>query len=290
MPSCSQILSKVRIAPSRVQLKLSALSLSAALSIPCYAGAWVPEQGRGYSKSAAQYFRAKDFFGQADLNEFVGINVSQYGELGIGNHWAIFGQALYQDLRQTNLTNETTRSSGLGDVEIGAKYQWQAEPFVLSTSLIVKLPYFYNEQAALPRGNGQEDVEARILLGKSLWPLKGYVGFELGYRYRAGAPSDEVRYLLEYGYNLSDNAYLRTKLDGIATVANAKTVEQGNGNLQLGPEFDLAKLELTYGWNVGEPRPREQGRLGFELTYVYDLYGSNTLQGQALQFGITWTF
>lgn len=254
------------------------------------AGAWVPERQQGYSKSAVQYFKSNDFLGQADLNEFVGINVSQYGELGIGNHWAIIGQALYQDLRQTNLANETTRSSGLGDVEIGAKYQWQAEPFVLSTSLIVKLPYFYNEHAALPRGNGQEDVEARILLGKSLWPHRGYVGVEVGYRYRTQAPSDEIRYLVEYGYALNDNAYVRTKLDGIAKVGSADTFLQNGRNLQLGPEFDLAKLELTYGWNLGQSRPREQGRLGLELTYVYDLYGSNTLQGQALQFGITWTF
>jgi hypothetical protein len=265
---------------------LVALSFSQAT----LAGAWVAAKDSGYGKLSLNTYSADEFEGDSpNFGEFNSSNVTYYGEYGLGSNFALYGSVTYQWLeQQDNVGNEVT-SNGLGDTEIGVRYQWQAEPFVLSTSLLVKLPYLYDENDALPRGNGQEDIEFRVLVGKSLYPY-GYFGVEAGYRLRTDAPSDEYRYLLEYGFDFNENTYFRTKLDGILSANNADEISGSNeqvGNLTLLPEFDLGKVELTVGYNFGRPNKK---RWGLEFTYTKEVYGENTLQGDGFQLALTRVF
>ncbi len=275
------------ILKARVALVVASL-LFTFLPWQSHAGAWVAEKGGSYNKIGISDYSATDFFGgNPDLGEFEGSSVSYYGEWGLGNNWGLFTSVLYQDITQTDAAGVAIQNDGLGDIDIGVKYQWQAEPFVLSTQLLAKLPYLYDEDDTLPLGNGQEDIEAKVLVGKSLGSL-GYVGFELGYRFRTDEPSDEIRYLIEYGVSLSDNFYLRAKLDGIESANNADVQFINGGNLSRTPEFDIGKLELTAGWSFGQPS--EGSHWGAELTYTDDLYGDNTLQGDGVQVALTRTF
>ncbi|WP_086932814.1 hypothetical protein [Agarilytica rhodophyticola] len=257
------------------------------LSQAAWSGAWVPQKGDGYAKIGYADYSADDFFGNNDdLGEFNGVNISYYGEQGLGNNIGIFGSLLYQDLEQIDSSGNLTESSGFGDTELGIRYQWQASPFVFSTSFTVKLPFLYDEDDELPRGNGQEDYELRFLIGRSLNQY-GYFGIEAGYRLRVDEPSDEYRYLIEYGFNVNDNLYLRTKIDAIESAGNADTASTGtNTNLSITPEFDLGRLELTAGWNFGEANT-SNGRWGIEFTYNKDLYGDNALKGDGFQIGLT---
>ncbi|REL34637.1 hypothetical protein [Thalassotalea euphylliae] len=252
------------------------------------AGAWVPKQGEGYNKLAYAYYEADEFRGDNDnFSEFIGENTSFYGEYGLGNNFAVYGQLLYQSLEQTDANNVKQTNNGFGDAEIGIRYQWQADPFVLSTSFLAKLPYLYDEDDDLALGNGQEDYELRVLLGKSLNQY-GYLGAEFGYRYRSGAPSDEYRYLLEYGFSVNKNLYLRTKLDGVLSAENADSnASDTNANLLVVPEFDSGKWELTAGWTFDSS---SKNKWGLELTYTQDIYGKNTLEGDSIQLGLTRVF
>ena len=147
----------------------------------------------------------------------------------------------------------------------------------------------YNEDAELPTGFGQEDVEFRVLVGKSLYPY-GYFGVEFGYRYRTEAPSDEYRYLIEYGYDLNEHFYVRTKLDGILSANNADTnANSVAGSFMLAPEVDLGKWELTAGYNFGKP-VEGKSRWGLEVTYTNEVYGDNTLLGDSIAIGLTRVF
>lgn len=295
MTNITRFSAKRRGAPtlSTVTKTLAALLISA--SPLAWSGAWVSEKGTGYAKVAYSYYNADDVFGSGgdDLGEFTGQNASYYAEHGLGNNFAVYGTLLYQDLEQSDAAGVTTTSSGFGDTELGIRYQWQAQPFVLSTSFLVKLPFLYDEDDELPRGNGQEDYELRVLIGKSLNQY-GYLGFEAGYRLRTDTPSDEYRYLIEYGISVNDNLYLRTKLDGVKSANNADRIsaDEGDnststGNLSITPEFDLGKLELTAGWNFGTKASRANGGWGVEFTYNHDLYGDTTLQGNGFQIGLT---
>jgi hypothetical protein len=253
-----------------------------------HAGAWVSGQGQGYNKLAYSYYSADEFRGtNENFSEFVGKNTSYYGEYGLGNNFAVYGQLLYQDIKQTNAQGIIQSNSGFGDTELGIRYQWQANPFVLSTSFLVKVPYLYDEADELALGNGQEDYEFKVLLGKSLNEY-GYFGVEFGYRLRTDAPSDEYRYLLEYGFNVTKQLYLRAKIDGVLSANNADEVVQrptiNNNNLLNTIEYDLGKLELTTGWIIN---PSAKKKYGIELTYTNEIYGENTLKGDSIQLGFT---
>jgi len=251
-------------------------------------GAWVPKIDSGYSKLAFSQYSADDFFGgNSALMDFTGKNVSFYGEYGFANNFAVYGTLLYQDVEQVNNAGAETQSRGFGDTELGVRYQWKAEPFVLSSSFLVKLPYFYDTKDALPRGSGKEDYEVRTLIGRSL-NAYGYLGFEAAYRLRSGSASDEVRFLFEYGFSINKNAYLRTKLDTIISVKNTEAFDRSQ-NLSVSSGYNLTKIELTAGWTFNKAK-NSHGKWGVEMTYREDLVGDNTLKGSGIELGLTKVF
>lgn len=278
---------------TKTNLKLNKLLVSAFLIIFSHAamsGAWVPQVGSGYSKIALSEYNADDFFGDDSMSaDFSGQNLSYYGEYGFAENFAVYGTLLYQNIEQVIGENDKTKSTGFGDTELGIRYQWQAQPFVLSTSFLVKLPYFYDEEDSLPRGSGETDYELRILLGQSLNKY-GYIGLEAGYRLRGGATSDEYRYLFEYGFSVGQNLYLRTKLDTTNSVDKSdNNNNNNNNNLSISPRFDLTKIELTAGWTFDNTKS-SRNKWGIEVTYRQDLSGDNTLKGNGIEIGLTKVF
>ena len=248
-----------------------------------FAGPWVPEVGSGYHKIGFNSFRAtENFGGDEDFEEFTSRSVTYYGEVGLAEDLALFASIPFQDLEQIFDGNRTS-DSGIGDVELGFRYNWIDSPVLFSTAFTFKLPYFYDDNSELPLGNGQEDYELKLLFGNSLGKF-GYWGAEAGYRLRTDFPSDEYRYVLEYGINLSDNLYFRSKLDGIKSVGNASDQSSNDAvNLARTSEFDLGKLELATGWNFGSSG---EGNWGLEFAWTKDLYGSNILEGENFQLGL----
>jgi protein XagA len=258
------------------------------LSNLALAGAWVGNEGTGYGKLGYAVYDSSDYFGEIEnFDNFKGVNTSYYAERGVGNNIAIYGTLLHQKLEQTDASNISRSANGFGDTEVGMKYQWWANPFVFSTSFLVKLPFLYHAKEDFPLGNGKEDYELKALIGKSL-NAYGYLGIELGYRLRTGPATDQYRYLLEYGFSIGKNLYLRTKLDGIlnAEKADGSTLTDANGvNLSASPGYDLGKLEITAGWSFDKDANDRQW--GVELSFTPDIYGENTLKGQSVQLGLT---
>jgi len=267
------------------KLSFSVIALSMTLvSVNASAGAWVGEKGKGYVKLGYADYDSNTYRGDdPSFESFKGQNTSIYAEHGLGNDFALYGSLLYQSYDQVDTITGTSSASGFSDTEIGLRYQWQADPFVLSTSFLVKTPFLYEKEDGL--GNGQEDYEVKVLLGRGLDEY-GYIGAEFGYRLRSGEPSDEYRYLIEYGFNINKNMYFRTKLDGILSAENSDVTNTAiSGNLSNPLEFDSGKVELTTGWNFNK-NSSLQG-FGLELTYTREIYGNNILEGNSIQLGIT---
>ncbi|RLV61151.1 hypothetical protein D5018_03385 [Parashewanella curva] len=249
------------------------------------AGAWVAEKGAGYAKLGYAGYDADKYKGNNPTFEsFKSDNVSFYGEYGLGNNFALYGSQLFQSYDQSDSKTGQNSASGLSDTELGIKYQWQANPFVFSTSFLVKAPLFYKAEDGL--GNHQVDYEARALIGKSLNEY-GYFGLEAGYRLRAGAPSDEYRYLVEYGFDFNKIWYFRTKLDGTLSAKNSDTPNTINSNLSNPLEFDVGKLELTTGLKLGNKAFKGYG---IEFTYTREIYGENVLEGDRFELALTKVF
>ena len=101
--------------------------------------------------------------------------------------------------------------------------------------------------------------------------IPGYANVEIGYRWRAQEPSDEVRYLIELGVDVSKVFYTRAKLDGTSSVDNGKKLD-GSGNPTATNNFDIGKLDLTVGYKAAP-------NWGLEASCVPAIYGQNTAAG-----------
>jgi len=280
---------------------LKAIPLTAlGLLIPsqAFAGAWTAKKGDNYLKGAVNFFETSSRFGEEGTFEnFRNTNFNVYWEHGVRDDLTFFATGSLTDLENES-DGITTSGTGVGDIDLGLKYRLINGPVIVSVQGLFKAPYLYSEDSELPLGNGQEDFEGKLLFGKSFGDL-GYGGLELGYRVRTEDPVDEFRFLVEYGFDLNDKTYLRTKLDGIHAAqssdiaAGVTPIGDGIGddiftpaallNPQLPLEFDLGRLEYTAGYKFSD---------GFaaEITGTTAIYGDNTLRGTNIQFAIVSSF
>ena len=298
------------------------------LSSSAWAGAWCMKEGALYSKLSYNYYFTVDTFdddGHKRRNpngsNFHDENITWYNEYGLFENVTLFASVPYKMLHSRTKAFEkvgdaqrlkTTSKSyyGPGDVDLGVRYGLLTEPVVLALQVLTKVAWLYDGDEEVPPGNNQNDYELKALLGKSLWPFPGYCGLELGYRWRTSAPSDEYRYLLEFGMNPTKKISFRMKLDGIASVKNAnlpeqkstvssfidfdtgqliKTVVQPSGgssafaNPSLGYEYDLGKLEFTMGYQHNK-------HWSFEFTYTNYPYGESIAAGDQYSCAIVYYF
>lgn len=270
---------------------LTSLSIAAlGVLMPSYAwaGAWTAKQGDTYLKGAVNYFETSNRFGpEGTFENFQNTNFNVYFEHGLQDNLTFFATGSYTDLENRSDGVETS-GNGVGDIDVGLRYRLIDGPVIVSVQGLFKAPYLYSENAELPLGNGQEDFEGKLLLGKSFGPL-GYGGVEVGYRVRTDDPVDEFRFLVEYGFDVNDKTYLRTKLDGIHAAGNSdvdlglNTPVVNAVNPQLPLEFDLGRVEYTAGYKFSD-------RLAAEVTGTTAIYGDNTLKGTNIQFALVSTF
>ena len=118
-----------------------------------HAGAWTLKEGTNYSKVAINYFEATDNFGQSaeGFEEFTDFTINYYGEFGLSDKLSLITQV---PLRQSenDTIDGSTQSTGVGDVDIGLRYNLLSSTWVVSTQLLYKAPFFYDENDDLPLG------------------------------------------------------------------------------------------------------------------------------------------
>ncbi len=295
------------------------------VSSSAHAGAWCMRSGSLYTKlSYNRYFTVYTFDegGHSTRNphgsSFKDVNITLYAEYGLFDNLTLIASAPYKELTSRyrymtddGLKRKTSRYHGLGDIELGVKYCLLKKPAVVSLQTLVKCAWFYDSDEDVLPGNNQNDYEIKLLAGKSLWPFPGYCGLELGYRWRAGDPSDEFRYLLEFGMNVTEKLSFRVKLDGIKSMKNARLPEDtapASGayidyrtgqvitndtapesasktftNPSLGLEYDLGKLEFTLAYQCSQ-------RWSVECTYTNYPYGENIADGDQYSFALVYYF
>jgi len=265
-------------------------ALLMALPVAAHAGAWTAKKGEQYLKGAVNYFETSNRFGPEDgFENFRNTNFNVYWEYGIQDNLTFFTTGSLSDLENRSDGAETS-GTGIGDIDIGLRYRLIDGPVIVSVQGLFKAPYLYDENAELPLGNGQEDFEGKLLFGKSFGEL-GYGGLEVGYRVRTDDPVDEFRVLVEYGFDVNEKTYLRTKLDSIFAAQSSDNnvgltgplVAANAVNPQLPLEFDLGRLEYTAGYKLND-------RFAAEITGTTAVFGDNTLKGTNVQVALVATF
>jgi len=263
-----------------VQLSFVTMLLITASTATCFAGAWTQPKNGFYEKLGFNFYYSDETFGPTggrdrtpNHGRFRDYNINNYFEYGATSDLTVINSLTYKWLY--NETDQfSSKGYGLGDVDLGLRYKFLDSPKagIVSTQFLVKIPGTYSRNDPLPLGNAQYDAELRVLYGRSLYPLiPGYANVELGYRWRAQDPSDEFRYLVEFGIDITRSLYARTKLDGIMSVDNGKKFD-GGGNPTATNNFDLGKVEITVGYKFTPA-------WGVEATYRPDVYGQNIAAG-----------
>jgi len=218
-------------------------------------------------------------------SDFTDLNLTYYMEYGIRDNVTAFLSIPYKWIENDPDVGGSSKTRGIGDQEYGLRYNiFNDDRGVFSIQGLVKVPDLADEDPGdLPLGNDQTDYEVRFLYGRSLYPKPVYFGLEAGYRYRSQAPSDEIKYLVEIGYNLNEKSYVRTKLDGTLSADNADDapapINPGDVNPTLAPAYDLGKLELTGGYKIDK-------KFSTEFTWTPYIYGQNTAAGNNFQFAV----
>ncbi len=256
-----------------------------------FAGAWTMPKGHSYTRIAFNYYYAdqkftnggakKDFSWDGKFKDY---NISLYEEYGITDRLTILTSIYYKKIKKEDDYIRMT-TYGIGDIDLGLKFNiFKGAKGVFSIQGLVKIPEAYDEDDALPLGNGQYDYEIRGLIGFSLWPkIPGYLNLEFAYRWRTEEPADELRYLLEFGMDITKKIYGRIKLDGIKGLGNGKEEKDIAGNPTLSYNYDLGKLDITFGYKITK-------NTSIELEYTPEIYGQNTSAGATYTFAISCSF
>ena len=270
---------------------LPVILFGALLPTQASAGAWTAKEGDQYLKGAVNIFETSSRFGpEGRFENFSNTNFNVYWEYGIKDNLTFFATGSLSDLENRSDGVETSQT-GVGDIDVGLRYRLVDGPIIVSVQGLFKAPYLYDNNSELPLGNGQEDFEGKVLFGKSFGQF-GYAGLEAGYRFRTDDPVDEFRILAEYGFDVTEKVYLRTKLDNIIAAQSSDVASTGfDGpltaetaiNPQLPLEFDLGRLEYTAGYKFSDT-------LGAEITGTTAVYGDNTLSGTNFQFALVAQF
>nr|WP_320049693.1 hypothetical protein [uncultured Desulfuromonas sp.] len=255
------------------------------------AGAWTQQAGQAYNRLSGNYYAADRNFDEdgdrkkmSDDGKFTDINLNYYVEYGLTDAATVIASVYYKQIKHDDDTIQM-KTYGLGDLDLGLKYRvLKLRGGVLAVQGLVKIPELYDETDSMPLGNGQYDVEARILFGHSLASLfPGYCNVEFGYRWRFEDPSDEYRYLIEVGSDLGDKWYTRVKLDGLISADNGEEVLDSRGNPTITTEYDLLKLDVAVGYRIDDA-------LGWEAVYTPALSGEDTAAGATYTLALTYQF
>ena len=269
-------------------MKKTALALLLVLlSVPslALAGAWTTPMLHSWHKLAFNYFSSdENFDNDGDIErsnaDFTDWNLSYYGQLGLTGFLDVWTTFAYKNLtfEDDAVKRET---SGIGDIDLAVKGRFLQKPLVASAQFTFTSPWAYDTEDNIVLGDNVAAYELRLLLGRSLYPVPGYVGLEGGYKLKEGDFADQWRYLVEVGFQLW-KIYARAKLDGYAS-AQGVDPEELPENPTATFDSALGKLESTLGIQIIK-------FIGVEGSYTYPLWGRNTALGDTFSVGVTGSF
>jgi len=217
---------------------ISAATLAAALAPDATAGAWLQAPGAAYLKISGGYLYTEheydsegdkiDILSREPLIQDAGyrdIAFTGYLEYGLADRLTLAASLPFKILTSTrteitefaDLTRDIdVTNGGFSDLRAGLRYPLQTAPFPLSIQSDVKIPLGYDahpDNTGPPLGTGKLDLDLGLLAGVSLWPVPGYAGASVGYRFRGGDLADEILFGAEIGAGAGRFA-ARVVLDG----------------------------------------------------------------------------
>ena len=255
---------------------------------PVFAGAWSQPEGGYYAKMSGIFYGSDEVFDEMGMKTAAGMDNESF-DSGQGFLYLEYGlrERLTGILKlgggrliaEDNFIKQTTK--GIGDAEVGLKYQLRDAPVVVAPLVILKLPGGYDENYVPSLGTGYRDLEVRLLTARSLYPMPVYVGFEAGYRVRGGPFSNQIPYFAEIGASPHALVFAKLYVDGSNTLAEDNANAGQVGVLQVS-EGDFTKAGINVAFNVSGP-------LWVDFLWERVVDGKNIGAGGSWGFGLAYT-
>ena len=191
--------------------------------------------------------------------------------------------------------------TGLADLELRLRWRLLRNPAVVSLALGGKFPLGYDidqdsigslnsgglglgpspvdgalagADSKVPLGTGENDIDMRLLVGKSLYPFPGYLTSTVGYRKRGGAFSDEFFYGFEAGVTYK-RLLVKGVVEGMRTMGDCGAMGQGG----LVGDQDILKVAPGLIWSLSKHL-----EIGVDLFHI--AAGCNTAAGTTYAAGL----
>ena len=206
-------------------------------------------------------------------------------ERGITHRWDVKAQLPFFNIAFDDIADERT-SNGPGDLRIESRYNLVRDPLVLTVGGAIKFPTgeFVNDAEIVPVGEGQYDVDVFVEVGRSLWPVRGYVTGKIGYRFRTKNQEididfgDELIWRVEGGYQFGKRIYSKIALRGL----------QGFESTSFDFPIDSLRRQAVY-LEPGASFTLAASR-AIEVTVPISIAGRNWPAGPVLNIHFTQTF
>jgi hypothetical protein len=256
------------------------------------AGAWVLPKGRTdiqvallHQDTTDQYFldgeRIPYFFEGHNRTSALYIDARH----GVTDRLEGVVQVPFFLLRFDDLSDDR-RSSGLGDVRLGLRYNFVKSSPVATLDVRVKFPTgtFVNDAEVVPVGEGQWDLDLAAEVAHSFWPRPFYVNGLAGYRFRGPNEEsgldfgDELFWLLESGYEVNGRIGLKVVARGL----------HGKRGSSFGIPIDTLKREAVY--LVPGLVIRASPTWAVELSVPFTVAGRNWPAGPVFSLKLTKAF
>ena len=262
-----------------------------ALVASAAAGSWPESRGHAQIIYTVSWFQSA--YGYGPKGE-----VSRYGSNGL---FTQFQMMPYLDVGITDRTSLTLNptlthlsyhdkfnsnsSGGFGDVEISVRHELtkRESGWLLAGQGTWKFPGYSSSLNPAP-GNHQNDFEGRFLVGRSGQCVgkRAFADLEAGYRYRAGAPADQVRTDATGGIAVLPRLTLMAQFFGITSMRNGSAVRP-NSNPNAQSDFDLYKGQASAVIKVTRAN-------SVQLGWVNTFAGRNTGKGSTIVIALWRSF
>jgi hypothetical protein len=221
------------------------------LSVPALGGAWNDAPAHGELIMTASMLKSWDEYGANGARSpfgyggrFQQVQFGNYLELGLPKKLTLVLNLPISSLEYSDQYNRQ-QCGTLGDLEIGLRRRLNriASPWAISGQLTVSAPAYSANEHPAP-GNHQEDLEGRLLVGRGseLGERHWFWDAEAAYRYRTGAPADQLRGDFTAGVDVFRRLMVMGQFFSIKGLRNGQPVADiQNPNAQS--DFDLYKAQ-----------------------------------------------
>jgi hypothetical protein len=250
----------------------------------CFAGAWAQAPGHGIAIATYRFYGTGNEFDNSGWGitrfsndgKFFKNEASLYLEYGLLKDITVIGNFFFDQVEFAD-KNSIDRNAGFSDQQLALRWQF-SHKIPQSLQFTVQFPAGYSLNDTPVLGNDQVDLELDYFLGGNfkLNQLYGFWEAGAGYRYRTGAPADQIRWYTTLGIPLNDCFQLLIQAEGTHGLGSNQTI--GN-NVTVTTNYQLIKLSSSLIYRLTKS-------ISLQFGPTLDFFGQNTGAGGGLQAAI----